>query len=302
MAKSNNFFSLRRGSTKSHTYQVNKGQQITKDRVYGGHNPRSDGQMTQRSTFLSAVRFYQRANQRFFRFAFESKTQTESDYNAFMRNNAKIGPYITKAQGDAIGFPMVAPWVLSQGSLESPATSIQAIGETGNGALMLIADEYSGAAPSTIGQVSELILSKYAGLRAGDFITMVVIESQQADGWYNDLDATTIPVVSPNWMIKQIRLDPTDEGSIFLAGFQPYTIDGKCYLGYLVPTARNVLGCAFVASRDESTGVKVSTSTIVLSEDAQTAYEAMRTNAHRELVMSWWGAQQKAILQGALVQ
>lgn len=49
MAKSESFFGLRSGSTKSLTFQVYKGQQITKDRVYRVSNPRSDAQMNQRA-------------------------------------------------------------------------------------------------------------------------------------------------------------------------------------------------------------------------------------------------------------
>lgn len=48
MAKSKSYFGLRKGSTKSHTFSVLDGQQITKDRVYDVKNPRTEGQMRQR--------------------------------------------------------------------------------------------------------------------------------------------------------------------------------------------------------------------------------------------------------------
>ena len=48
MAKSKSFFGLRRGSTKSLTFQVLDGVQITKDRVSEVKNPRSVSQMKQR--------------------------------------------------------------------------------------------------------------------------------------------------------------------------------------------------------------------------------------------------------------
>lgn len=48
MAKSLGYFGLRRGSTKSHTFQVVGGKQITKDRVEGGKNPRTLRQMKAR--------------------------------------------------------------------------------------------------------------------------------------------------------------------------------------------------------------------------------------------------------------
>lgn len=49
MAKSKSFFGLRTGSTKSLTFQVFRGQQITKDRVYRVSNPRTEAQMKQRA-------------------------------------------------------------------------------------------------------------------------------------------------------------------------------------------------------------------------------------------------------------
>ena len=49
MAKSKSFFGLRTGSTKSLTFQVYRGQQITKDRVYRVSNPRTEAQMKQRA-------------------------------------------------------------------------------------------------------------------------------------------------------------------------------------------------------------------------------------------------------------
>ena len=48
MATSANYYGLRRGSTKSHTYSVLDGKQITKDRVEGGKNPRTLAQMSHR--------------------------------------------------------------------------------------------------------------------------------------------------------------------------------------------------------------------------------------------------------------
>lgn len=48
MAKSKGFFGLRKGSTKSLTFSVLDGKQITKDRVYDVKNPRTEAQMRQR--------------------------------------------------------------------------------------------------------------------------------------------------------------------------------------------------------------------------------------------------------------
>lgn len=58
MAKSKSFFGLRKGSTKSHTYSVLDGQQVTKDRVYDVKNPRTLGQMRQRMVMTTVGAAY----------------------------------------------------------------------------------------------------------------------------------------------------------------------------------------------------------------------------------------------------
>lgn len=56
MAKSKNFFGLRRGSTKSHTYSVLNGMQITKDRVTDVANPQTLAQMRTRIAFATVAK------------------------------------------------------------------------------------------------------------------------------------------------------------------------------------------------------------------------------------------------------
>lgn len=57
MATSTSFFGQRRGSTKSHTYQVYRGKQVTKDRVTKVANPQSDKQMKQRIRLTAVASF-----------------------------------------------------------------------------------------------------------------------------------------------------------------------------------------------------------------------------------------------------
>lgn len=55
MAKSKSFFGLRTGSTKTHTYQILGGMQITKDRVEKVANPQTSAQMIQRVVFATVT-------------------------------------------------------------------------------------------------------------------------------------------------------------------------------------------------------------------------------------------------------
>lgn len=53
MAKSRSFFGLRQGSTKTHTYQIYRGKQVTKDRVTEVRNPQTAKQTAHRLVFAT---------------------------------------------------------------------------------------------------------------------------------------------------------------------------------------------------------------------------------------------------------
>ena len=121
MAKSKSFFGLRRGSTKSHTYQVNNGQQITKDRVSVIRNPRTVAQTIQRMKINNARLFYNALNSASARgvinHSFQGVAYHDPTRRAFMSLAMKKigGPYVPKG---------VMSWVpgdyqVSKGSLQS---------------------------------------------------------------------------------------------------------------------------------------------------------------------------------------
>ncbi|MBR3435013.1 hypothetical protein ACQCP7_24000 [Ralstonia pseudosolanacearum] len=88
MAKSKSFFGLRRGSTKTLTFQVNNGKQITKDRVYEVKNPRTQEQMVQRMVMATASAAYAGMKQ-IVDHSFEGITYGQMNMSEFIRVNAK---------------------------------------------------------------------------------------------------------------------------------------------------------------------------------------------------------------------
>lgn len=88
MAKSSTYFGLRRGSTKSHTYSVVDGKQITKDRVEGGKDPRTLPQMTQRCLVATIGCAYS-ATKSICNHSFEGKSAGLSCMREFMSTNLK---------------------------------------------------------------------------------------------------------------------------------------------------------------------------------------------------------------------
>ena len=79
---------MRRGSTKSHTYSVFNGKQVTKDRVEEVKNPRSQAQMLQRMVLKSAGQAYA-AMKQIVDHSFEGKTYGLQSMMAFQAANAK---------------------------------------------------------------------------------------------------------------------------------------------------------------------------------------------------------------------
>ena len=135
MAKSNGFFGMRRGSTKSLTFSVLNGKQITKDRVAQVANPKSQKQQFQRAIMATVMAAYSEMKE-IEDHAFQGKKKGSENQREFMsRNLVAIRNAFLQYQEDvptpahqkffAVGpkTPTVLPgeWILSKGSLqESP--------------------------------------------------------------------------------------------------------------------------------------------------------------------------------------
>ena len=126
MAKSANYYGLRRGSTKSHTYSVVDGQQITKDRVEGGKNPRTSAQMTQRCLVSTIANAYS-AMKSICDHSFEDMTSGMQCYREFSRKNYKQLRLELESGDGLFGFCnyqqsglVPGSYIISLGSLPKP--------------------------------------------------------------------------------------------------------------------------------------------------------------------------------------
>ena len=117
MAKSKSFFGLRTGSTKSLTFQVYRGQQITKDRVTRVANPRSTLQMEQRSK-LPIVAAARSALKGLVDHSWEGVPYGEQSLRTFSSKNLSAGALkvYSYASPDAPS-PGIAEFQVSLGSL-----------------------------------------------------------------------------------------------------------------------------------------------------------------------------------------
>ena len=120
MAKSKSFFGLRTGSTKSLTFQVNRGQQITKDRVYRVSNPRTEAQMTQRA-LIPIVAAARSALKGLVDHSFEGVPYGEASLKEFSKQNLRAGALsVTSYSPNGVSNPGFADLIVSNGSINVP--------------------------------------------------------------------------------------------------------------------------------------------------------------------------------------
>ena len=124
MAKSKSFFGLRTGSTKSLTFQVYRGQQITKDRVYRVSNPRTDAQMKQRA-IIPIVAASRAALKGLVDHSFEGVNYGNDSLKKFSELNLRSGALMVESYApNGYSNPGFASLMVSTGSLSDGGVSI----------------------------------------------------------------------------------------------------------------------------------------------------------------------------------
>lgn len=117
MAKSKSFFGMRTGSTKSLTFQVYRGQQITKDRVYRVSNPRTDSQMVQRA-LIPIVAASRAALKGLVNHSFEGVAYGDQSLKMFNSLNLKAGALkVASYSPNGYSNPGFANLIVSRGSI-----------------------------------------------------------------------------------------------------------------------------------------------------------------------------------------
>lgn len=118
MAQSKSFFGLRRGSTKTLTFSVYNGKQVTKDRVTDVKNPRSSMQMKQRAIMATALRGYS-ALKEICDHSFEGIAYGQKSMNYFVAENARMirsaapGVNLSFSKGNSVS----NAYIISRGTL-----------------------------------------------------------------------------------------------------------------------------------------------------------------------------------------
>lgn len=132
-------------------------------------NPRTQAQMKQRVKWANLVNFY-RVNGSWMKYAFETKTPQQSEYNKFMSVNVSSSTiYLTKALA-GMGACVVAPYVITQGSL----LPIEVTAQSGSWSTNLYLSEgFTLGATTTIAEFATAILANNPAMRNGDQLSFI---------------------------------------------------------------------------------------------------------------------------------
>ena len=161
MAQSKSFFGLRRGSTKSLTFSIYNGKQVTKDRVTEVKNPRSSMQMSQRAYMATVIKAYSSMRD-ICNHSFEGVPYGQKTMNTFISENINMirkkapGVNLTEWNGETV----INSYLISRGSL--PSVSFDA-----NNPFVHFA-----AKPTTIGQFFDL----FGATQVGDMVTTCILD------------------------------------------------------------------------------------------------------------------------------
>ena len=183
MAKSKSFFGLRTGSTKSLTFQVYRGQQITKDRVTRVANPRTTLQMEQRSK-LPLVAAARSALKGLVDHSFEGVPYGEQSLRTFSSKNLSAGALkvYSYASPDAPS-PGIAEYQVSQGSLrgfnvqveENGAVNFTLPANFGQGSVVPAMPKGTKGSTVLFHLMSYFVQHNIDGLRAGQQLTFLTL-------------------------------------------------------------------------------------------------------------------------------
>ena len=230
MATSISYFGLRRGSTKSHTFSVVDGKQITKDRVEGGKNPRTYEQMTQRCYLTTCGNAYS-AMKFICDHSFEEKTAGKQCMREFMSTNMKLIQVSKEYDNGFFGFckykePGLQPgsYIISNGSLPAALVDaeIDSVSVANKKVTLTLVPTDSG----TVSEVAEAM-----GCKNFDDICIIAVMYPKADGSYG-FGAVRFTYVSGTMVLDSFTVAVTGDIASATPSFTSNTLKVEVRIAY----------------------------------------------------------------------
>lgn len=308
MSKGNMLLGYARGKVGSLVFSRRKGEQITRARNYHPANPRTLAQMSQRMRMYAPVGLYKATLASNFKYAFQDQRSNESAFNAFVRKNIAIAPWVGKTLASQLA-PIPFPALVSDGSLQSVNTIVGALTESIGGQFESIhwGTAVLGLAEldnMSVADVSAAIITAYPTLQYGDMLTFITISAQGlsiegGDVLFNGVDTL-------QYRTAQLVLSSADNTPVNDLGFvHVWPSDdtggapkGIALVGGDAPfdASEVVSAGAIIVTRKSGNTVLASTERLQLNEFAAEVYNLMSTEAYRQSAAQSYLVQENPLL------
>ena len=302
MSKGSLFFGNASGKLGQVVLSTVKGQQVARAWQPKVANPKTSQQQLQRAKFANSVKFFRRAQQNLFKFAFEDRRKNESDYNAFMRHNVVSSAVLDRSVYDNFNYPALADnWLLTFGSLgeinaDNDVSSKEYV------QLLSLSLGTGEVANLTIASASQAFVRDYNAVN-GDFVTLVGVKS--------DVRTLTMDTnYAPEWHIVQFMVDTTNTGKL-VENLKKQDETAENFFAKDGTDPANIIfsyendGCAWlgiILSRVTANGVKVSTSYLMPNYVAYEIYLKSLELPYRQSALNSWGRSSEPILKGGVAK
>lgn len=137
-------------------------------------NPRTNDQMSHRVKWSNLVNLY-RANRSWMKYAFETKKESQSEYNKFMSLNVSNSHIYLPKQVANSGGCVLDNYIVTQGSLPSIELTFDSDSFNTN---LYLPTSFTLLPTSTVGEVSRALISVNPALREGDQLSLIIMAQQ----------------------------------------------------------------------------------------------------------------------------
>ena len=259
---------LAKGKVGDLVFYRDGGEQRTRTRVIP-KNPRSFAQMAQRVKIANVGGIY-RAAAEILRDSFTNRPSNQSGYNAFAAGAIINAPYLTSEMAKA-GVCIPQPSMASRGTLPYVAFDLSALEDAPG---VYLTTDLVPTETTTIGELSQNLLSAYPSLREGyelHFVVLYFRPDSQAD----------LGVDVYNILVDVASLVIDSTSTVTLSNSQVRVVDGRV----ISATAADYtelpihMGVIFSSYVDGDGRLQASTSYFELSASASELYDGYRTDA-----------------------
>ena len=260
------------------------GQTIQRELASSVSNPRTQSQMTQRVKWANLVAFY-RANSGWMKYAFETKSRNQSEYNKFMSLNVTASRIYLTRQAAASGACVVDNYIVTQGSLPSIEVTLQNNKYLTNLFMQIVVGEVRSMDVSAF---SAQLIENNPAIQEGDQLSFIRFTQMMNE-------TTGLPYVIVRKY--EIRVSTSGEGKV--SDYLPADLitsvsSGSGYV-LAVNSSPNAGGFTFVLSRTSVGKTSVSSQSIIVHNN-QATITAWSSQAALEAAIASYGESSEAFL------